>query len=207
MLSVDPRGTRRPLATWQLWHPPQLLMHLARPPTPVRCPSPAMSRACRPLILPLGPSRAPLLSTQQMVADKQLAGCGGQWGVSAGEQVGRLVGWGGSGCRGIARGPQAPVELCCCLCLRRWPQVPPCLYVVSATQSCASKSGMVHTHSGMPSWACVSISNQAQINLNQVLHTITKSHFKTRHPSNDNTSTPKKCAQTDLMMWLMRVCP
>ena len=107
-------------------------MHLARPPTPVRCPSPAMSRACRPLILPLGPSRAPLLSTQQMVADEQLAGWGGQWGVSAGEQVGRLVGWGGSGCRGIARGPQAPVELCCCLCLRRWPQVPPCLYVVSA---------------------------------------------------------------------------
>ena len=176
-------------------------------PTPCAAPAPPCPAPADPSCLPLGPSRAPLLSTQQMVADKQLAGCGGQWGVSAGEQVGRLVGWGGSGCRGIARGPQAPVELCCCLCLRRWPQVPPCLYVVSATQSCASKSGMVHTHSGMPSWACVSISNQAQINLNQVLHTITKSHFKTRHPSNDNTSTPKKCAQTDLMMWLMRVCP
>ena len=149
---LDRRGTRRPLATWQLWHPPQLLMHLARPPTPVRCPSPAMSRACRPLILPLGPSRAPLLSTQQMVADEQLAGWGGQWGVSAGEQVGRLVGWGGSGCRGIARGPQAPVELCCCLCLRLAASATLLVCCLcSTTQSCASKSGMVHTHSGMPS--------------------------------------------------------
>ena len=60
------------------------------------------------------------------------------------------------------------------------------------THSCASKSGMVHTHAGMPSQACVSISNQAQINSNQVLHTIPKAHFKTRHPSNDNTSTPRK---------------
>ena len=30
------------------------------------------------------------------------------------------------------------------------------------THSCASKSGMVHTHVGMPSQACVSISNKAQ---------------------------------------------
>ena len=37
---------------------------------------------------------------------------------------------------------------CCCLC--------------STTHSCASKSVMVHTHFGMPSRACVSISNKAQ---------------------------------------------
>ena len=37
---------------------------------------------------------------------------------------------------------------CCCLC--------------STTHSCASKCGMVHTLFGMPSRACVSISNKAQ---------------------------------------------
>ena len=79
-----------------------------------------------------------------------------------------------------------------------WPQVPTldcwlCLLLsmFHYTHSCASKSGMVHTHVGMPSQACVSISNQAQIKSNQVLHTIPKAHFTTRHPSNDNTSTPK----------------
>ena len=46
---------------------------------------------------------------------------------------------------------------CCCLC--------------STTHSCASKSVMVHTHFGMPSRACVSISTKAQINSNQVCAT------------------------------------
>ena len=78
--------------------------------------------------------------------------------------------------------PQVPT-LDCCLCLL--------LSMFHYTHSCASKSGMVHTHVGMPSQACVSISNQAQIKSNQVLHTIPKAHFTTRHPSNDNTSTPK----------------
>ena len=78
--------------------------------------------------------------------------------------------------------PQVPT-LDCCLCLL--------LSMFHYTHSCASKSGMVHTHVGMPSQACVSISNQAQIKSNQVLHTIPKAHITTRHPSNDNTSTPK----------------
>ena len=67
-----------------------------------------------------------------------------------------------------------------------------CLCLCSAdTHYCASKCGMVHTHCGMPSRACVSIPTKAQIKSNQVLHTILKAHFTTRHPSNDNTSTPK----------------
>ena len=116
--------------------PPAVADAPCSPTHPRALPQPRhVPRLPTPHFAPLGPSRAPLLSTQQMVADEQLAGWGGQWGVSAGEQVGRLVGWGGSGCRGIARGPQAPVELCCCLCLRRWPQVPPCLYRAGTSQS------------------------------------------------------------------------
>ena len=85
-----------------------------------------------------------------------------------------------------------------------WPQVPTldcwlCLLLsmFHYTHSCASKSGMVHTHVGMPSQACVSISTKAQINSNQVcatnscIYTIPKAHITTRHPSNDNTSTQK----------------
>ena len=50
-----------------------------------------------------------------------------------------------------------------------WPQVPTldcCLRLLLSmfhcTHSCASKYGMVHTLSGMPSRACVSISNKAK---------------------------------------------
>ena len=84
--------------------------------------------------------------------------------------------------------PQVPT-LDCCLCLL--------LSMFHYTHYCASKSGMVHTHAGMPSQACVSISNQAQINSNQVcatnscIYDLQSSRITTRHPSNDNTSTPK----------------
>ena len=49
-------GTRRPLAAGQLGHLRNLLMHPARPPTPFRRPSHALSRTCRPLSFA---SRAP----------------------------------------------------------------------------------------------------------------------------------------------------
>ena len=57
--------------------------------------------------------------------------------------------------------PQVPT-LDCCVCL---------LSMFHYTHSYASKSGMVHTHVGMPSQACVSISTKAQINSNQVCAT------------------------------------
>ena len=186
-------GTRRPLAAGQLGHLRISLMHSARPSIPLRRPSPALSRTCRPLSFA---SRAPhalpsYLCTrcQQVSRSEGLVGSGG-WA-----QEGRLAGyWAGewlqSGCRpqvpdpdgSMLAWPQVPT-LDCCLCLL--------LSMFHYTHSCASKSGMVHTHVGMPSQACVSISNQAQIKSNQVLHTIPKAHFTTRHPSNDNTSTPK----------------
>ena len=60
-LSIGPQpsylhGTRRPLAAGQLGHLRILLMHSARPPIPLRRPSPALSRTCRPLSFA---SRAP----------------------------------------------------------------------------------------------------------------------------------------------------
>ena len=76
-----------------------------------------------------------------------------------------------------------------------WPQVPTldcwlCLLLsmFHYTHSCASKSGMVHTHVGMPSQACVSISNQAQIKSNQVCATTEQSLYMY---SSKLTSNPK----------------
>ena len=133
-------------------------------PTPPRAlPQPRhVPRLPTPHFAPRALTRSPLVYAAD--GGRQAAcGCGGQWGVSAGEQVGRLVGWGGSGCRGIARGPQAPVELCCCLCLRLAASATLLVCCVCCTtHSCASKYGMVHTLFGMPSRACVSISNKAQ---------------------------------------------
>ena len=58
--------------------------------------------------------------------------------------------------------PILPPPLVLCV----WPQVPPWTLLVCCvcctTHSCASKCGMVHTLFGMPSRACVSISNKAQ---------------------------------------------
>ena len=98
--------------------------------------------------------------------------------------------------------PQVPT-LDCCLCLL--------LSMFHYTHSCASKSGMVHTHVGMPSQACVSISTKAQINSNQVCATngcIRSPKLILRHVARATTTHQlQKCAQTDLLMWLMRVCP
>ena len=77
--------------------------------------------------------------------------------------------------------PQVPT-LDCCLCLL--------LSMFHYTHSCASKSGMVHTHVGMPSQACVSISNQAQIKLksNQIKCYIRSQKLILRHVTRATTT-------------------
>ena len=143
-----------------------------------------------PLFCLSGPTRAPFSPVHQMSAGQQIRGSGWQWRVGTGGQSSRLMlGW-AVVAEGVQDGRKCRSQLVCMAAsARTWLLF--VLVVVSTTHSCASKSGMVHTHCGMPSRACVSISTKAQINSNQVLHTIPKAHFTTRHPSNDNTSTPK----------------
>ena len=62
--------------------------------------------------------------------------------------------------------PQVPT-LGCCLCLL--------LSMFHYTHSCASKPGMVHTHFGMPSQACVSIHHQLGIRSQRRMKRFTRS--------------------------------
>ena len=143
-----------------------------------------------PLFCLSGPTRAPFSPVHQMLAGQQIRVSVWQWRLGTGGQSSRLMlGW-AVVAEGVQDGRKCRSQLVCkAASARTWLLF--VLVVVSTTHSCASKSGMVHTHCGMPSRACVSISTKAQIKSNQVLHTIPKAHFTTRHPSNDNTSTPK----------------
>ena len=61
---TDPHSTRHSPAAWHLWHLPPMLMHVARPPIPMRSPNPALSRARRPLFsASRAPSRSPACSS------------------------------------------------------------------------------------------------------------------------------------------------
>ena len=108
-------GTRRPLAAGQLGHLRNLLMHPARPPTPFRRPSHALSRTCRPLSFA---SRAPHTLPsymcplcQQVSRSEGLVGSGG-W--AQGGQISRLMlGWGVV----AERVQDGRKRRCCCFCL------------------------------------------------------------------------------------------
>ena len=64
--SADPHGTRRFPAARQPRHLSHLPMHPARPPTPMRRPSPALSCACRPLFFaPRAPTRSLLVCSRR----------------------------------------------------------------------------------------------------------------------------------------------
>ena len=129
-----------------------------------------------PLFCLSGPTRAPFLPVHQMSAGQQIRGSGWQWRVGTGGQISRLMlGW-GVVAEGVQDGRKCRSSMAACLHGRKCQHlvaVCACCCLCSTTHSCASKSVMVHTHFGMPSRACVSISTKAQINSNQLKSSVT----------------------------------
>ena len=83
-------GTRRPLAAGQLGHLRISLMHSARPSIPLRRPSPALSRTCRPLS---SASRAPhALPSHLCTRCQQVSRSEGLFGSGGWAQGGRVAG-------------------------------------------------------------------------------------------------------------------
>ena len=159
-----------------------------------------------PLLCLSGPTRAPFLPVHLMSAGQQIRGSGWQWRVGTGGQISRLMlGW-GVVAEGVQDGRKCRSSMAACLHGRKCQNlvaVCACCCLCSTTHSCASKSVMVHTHFGMPSRACVSISIKAQINSNQVCATngcIRSQKLILRHITRATTTHQlQKCAQTDLM--------
>ena len=101
----------------------------------------------------------------QMSADQQIRVSGWQWRVGTGGQISRLLGWGVAaeeGCRTAAGAGSRWQHVCMAASANTWLLFVFVVVYVPLYSFLCKQSGMVYTHCGMPSQACVSISNKAQ---------------------------------------------
>ena len=163
-MNAAKRASPPPIRTARADSPPHgspgylshLPMHPARPPTPMRRPSPALSHASRPLIVaPRAPICLSAAEHSRPTGVRAWKAVGGGC-RRAGGQVGRLV----RGCRGVAARPQAPVLLY----LLAYASVPLVLILVQASMGwCTPFLGCLHGLVCLYQIKLKSSSNQAQI--------------------------------------------
>ena len=162
-----------------------------------------------PLFCLSGPTRAPFLPVHQMSAGQQIRGSGWQWRVGTGGQIRRLLGW-GVAAEGVQDGRKCRIPMAACLHGRKCQHLTavcvcccPCSTILILVQAslgwCTPMLGCLHR------LVCL---YQIKLKSNQTKCYIRSQKLILRHVTRATTTHQlQKRAQTDPMMWLMRVCP
>ena len=123
----------------------------------------------------------------------------GQWRVGTGGQVSRLLGW-GVAADGVQDGRKCRIPMAACLHGRK------CQHLTAVCVCCCLCSTILILVQASLGWCTPMLgclhrlvclyqlklkSTQIKCAQPTVAYTISKAHITTRHPSNDNTSTPK----------------